>query len=93
MERRWTRINTNDFKKGFQLHKLHKDSQNLERYKNVQLGARQLGEQVHYSRSRCCVDVHHHQEFHRSLPSNLHGGELILILLNFLSGMCNPVTR
>ena len=89
MERRWTRINTNDFKKGFQLHKLHKDSQNLERYKNVQ-----LGEQVHYSRSRCCVDVHHHQEFHRSLPSNLHGGELILILLfNFLSGMCNPVTR
>ena len=84
MERRWTRINTNDFKKGFQLHKLHKDSQNLERYKNVQLGARQLGEQVHYSRSRCCVDVHHHQEFHRSLPSNLHGGELILIFLYLL---------
>lgn len=92
MERRWTRINTNDFKKGFQLHKLHKDSQNLERYKNVQLGARQLGEQVHYSRSRCRVDVHHHhQEFHRSLPSNLHGGELILILL-YLFNMVSKIS-
>ena len=39
MERRWVRINKNDFKKGFQLHKLHKDSQILGRCRNVQLGA------------------------------------------------------
>ena len=78
MERRWTRINTNDFKNGFQLHKLHKDSHNLERYRNVQSGTRTVGprtvEQMCWN--RYSVDVRH-QEFHRSLPSNLHGGKFI----------------
>ena len=73
MERRWTRINTNDFKNGFQLHKLHKDSQNLERYRNIQSGTRTVEQMCLNGYS---VDVRH-QEFHRSLPSNLHGGKFI----------------